>query len=96
MQMVQVRIPPEPKNVRKTVVPIAGIDLAPNMENHDPSNVLQYGVKYYVWYTEHLTAAPEFPDCYIRYATSEDGLHWQVEGIALDKGSRGDPDEKGS
>jgi len=93
--MLQLRIPPELKNVQKAVVPITGIDKAPNAENHDPSNVIQHGGKYYVWYTEHVPNAPESPGCYIKYATSEDGLHWQVEGIAMGKGGKGEPDEKG-
>ena len=93
--MLQLRIPPELKNVQKTVVPITGIDKAPHAENHDPSNVVRHGGKYYVWYTEHVPSDPEYSSCYIKYATSEDGLHWYVGGTAISKGGKGDPDEKG-
>lgn len=95
---MQIRIPPELRHVTKTVTPITGIAKAPEMEHHDPSNVIRYNDRYYVWFTEHLSVHlgnDGFQDTYIKVATSEDGLHWEVQGVALDKGACGAPDEKG-
>ena len=95
---MQIRIPPELKQIRKTVVPITGIEKAPDMEHHDPSNIIRYQGRYYVWYTEH-SVLPEISDgfvnCWINLATSEDGLHWQVQGPVLTAGDAGGPDELG-
>jgi hypothetical protein len=75
---MQVRIPPELKQVTKTVVPITGIDKAPEVEHHDPSNIIRYKGRYYLWFTEHLSVHlgnDGFQECKIKVATSEDGLH---------------------
>ena len=98
MNDVQTRIPPELRSVTKTVLPITGIDKAPEMEHHDPSNVIRHGDRYYLWFTEHLSVKlgnDGFRDTYLKLATSTNGLHWQVQGIALDKGAPGASDEKG-
>lgn len=65
------------------------------MENHDPSNVVLHEGNYYLWYTEHHKDTDGFRSGYIKYATSPNGLHWQVRGIALEKGGPGGPDSQG-
>ena len=52
---MQLRVPPELRQITKTATPITGIDKAPDMEHHDPSNIIRYGDRYYLWFTEHLS-----------------------------------------
>jgi len=92
---MQARIPPEFRHPQKTVVPITGLDKTPAMENHDPSNLIFHNGLYYRWYTEHHIDTDGFKDCYIKYATSPNGLHWQVRGVALQKGEPDGPDAQG-
>ena len=95
---MQLRIPPELTRITKVVTPITGIDKAPDVEHHDPSNIIRYDDRYYVWFTEHLSVHlgnDGFRDTYIKVATSTDGFHWQVKGLALDKGKPDGPDARG-
>ena len=92
---MQIRIPPELRSPTKTVVPITGLDKTPEMENHDPSNIILHNGMYYLWYTEHHQDTDGFINCFIKYATSPNGLHWQVRGIALEKGEPHNPDAQG-
>ncbi len=52
---MQLRIPPELRQITKVVMPISGIDKAPDMEHHDPSNIVRHMGRYYFWFTEHLS-----------------------------------------
>jgi hypothetical protein len=90
-----IRIPPELLAPTKTVVPTTGFDREPDMEQHDPSNVVAYEGRYYVWFTEHHKDTDGFRGCRIKYATSSNGLHWRVEGVALERGEPGGPDAAG-
>jgi hypothetical protein len=92
---MQVKIPPEFRVPEKRVGPTTGIDKAPEMEHHDPSNVIFFEGNYYVWFTEHHMDADGFRGCVIKYATSPNGLHWYVRGIALDKGKPDGSDAQG-
>jgi len=88
-------IPPELKNAKKERVEITGLGQHESLERHDPSNIIRYDGKYYVWYTEHKLGSGWLNTPYIQYATSKDGYHWEIQGTALSKGKPGDWDEKG-
>ncbi|MFY0627080.1 MAG: family 43 glycosylhydrolase [Reichenbachiella sp.] len=70
-------------------------DLAPNstFTRRDPSAVISYEGKYYVWYSYSLTHDPEktapwdLNDLY--FSTSIDGETWTEQGIAIARGPEG-------
>jgi predicted GH43/DUF377 family glycosyl hydrolase len=88
-------IPIELRNPTKSVVPTTGFRKGPEMEHHDPSNVVFHAGEYFVWFTELHKDTDGFRAGYINYATSPNGLHWHVRGIALDKGAADGPDAQG-
>jgi hypothetical protein len=88
-------VPPELRNATRKKVETEGLDQDETLERHDPSNVLRYNGKYYLWYTEHLPKDP-FIGTYVQLATSANGYQWTVQGTALDKGQPGEPDEQGA
>ncbi len=66
----------------------------------DPSDVIQVGGQYYVWYSkvEKGPGVWEYPSGYsadVWYATSPDGLSWSEKGKAVGKGGQGAWDEHG-
>ena len=88
--------------------PITG-DLAVNEEGmirRDPSAVIRVGDKYHVWYSKSTGKnfgfgsgdldAKTFPwdYCDLWHATSEDGWHWQEQGVAVSRGNFGDYDDR--
>ena len=66
----------------------------------DPSDVIEAGGEYYVWYSK-VTKGPGvwgYPSGYsadLYYATSPDGLQWTEQGEAVGKGGQGTWDEHG-
>jgi len=66
----------------------------------DPSDVIEVGGKYYVWYSR-VTKRPgvsDYPSGYsaeVWYAISPDGQQWTEQGKALGKGGAGAWDERG-
>lgn len=72
----------------------------------DPSSVIQFNNKYYVWYTKSvgetigfIEGNPNvkvFPWDYseVWYATSKDGYEWHEEGIAVARGKEGEYDDR--
>jgi len=81
---------------------VTGIGEEPGVTRRDPSTVLKIGARYYVWYTRRKTAArrqrvargaaswqvPAFDWdlAEIWYATSQDGFHWEEQGVAARRG----------
>ncbi|MFI3247691.1 MAG: family 43 glycosylhydrolase [Rikenellaceae bacterium] len=72
------------------------------ISRRDPSKVLFENGKYYVWYTHRETRIPHSSetgseaDPYtdwdlseIWYATSEDGFHWEEQGVAIERMPKG-------
>ncbi|MDW7692565.1 family 43 glycosylhydrolase [Flammeovirgaceae bacterium SG7u.111] len=67
------------------------------VSRRDPSKVMFENGKYYVWYTKRDTPVPpqgadksndtipstDWDLCEIWYATSEDGLNWEEQGVAV-------------
>lgn len=76
------KIPEELKHVKRVLQETEGL---PSDNNHDPSNIIFYNGRYYLWYTQHRNDRPydHFADCKICCAVSEDGKHWKNAGDAL-------------
>ena len=84
--------------------PLEGFSREPNVSRRDPSKVLRIDGTYYVWYTcrrtkgapvGHENATDEIPSVDwdlgdIWYATSEDGFHWEEQGPAATRPSKGE------
>ncbi|MGB5264189.1 MAG: family 43 glycosylhydrolase [Lutimonas sp.] len=72
----------------------------------DPSAMIKHNGKYYVWYSKSTGATQGFAGdienekvfpwdrCDIWYATSEDGLTWKEEGLAVARGEKGAYDDR--
>ncbi|BAX78951.1 glycoside hydrolase family 117 protein [Labilibaculum antarcticum] len=72
----------------------------------DPSALLKIDGKYYVWYTKSTGPTQGFAGdienekvfpwdrCDIWYATSEDGITWKEEGLAVPRGPKGAYDDR--
>ena len=72
----------------------------------DPSAIIMENGKYYVWYTKSTGPTDGFAGdiekekvfpwdrCDIWYATSEDGLTWKEEGMAVGRGQGGEYDDR--
>ena len=68
-------IPDELYLIEKAEVETTGL---PSDNNHDPSNVIYYEGRYYVWYTQHMVTPGQPYDHFahnrIDYITSPDGI----------------------
>ncbi|WP_273565468.1 glycoside hydrolase family 117 protein [Maribacter halichondriae] len=72
----------------------------------DPSAMIKENGKYYVWYSRSVGPSQGFGGdvendkvwpwdrCDIWYATSEDGITWKEEGIAVPRGEKGSYDDR--
>lgn len=86
--------------------PVTGLGPEQGVHRRDPSSVLLYKGKYYVWYSKSYGPhvgfgtgddfAKVFPwdYCDLYYATSEDGSVWQEQGIAVRRGEDGAYDDR--
>ncbi|QQO10110.1 family 43 glycosylhydrolase [Breznakiella homolactica] len=68
-----------------------GTEGLPADNNHDPSNILYVGGKYYLWITQHEHGKPycPFKNCKIMYTTSPDGYRWEPLRDALLPSAKG-------
>ena len=66
---------------------IEGIGAESGVMRRDPSDVINVGGLYYLWYSKGKIA-PGY-DATVWYATSEDGHNWTEKGMALGKGKAG-------
>lgn len=87
--------------------PLKG-DLAyePGVVRRDPSAIIKENGKYYVWYSKSTGKTDGFAGdiekdkvfpwdrCDIWYATSEDGVTWKEEGMAVARGKKGAYDDR--
>ncbi|TMM53400.1 glycosyl hydrolase [Maribacter algarum] len=87
--------------------PLKG-DLAyePGVVRRDPSAMIKENGKYYVWYSKSTGKTDGFAGdiendkvfpwdrCDIWYATSEDGITWKEEGMAVARGEKGAYDDR--
>lgn len=71
----------------------------------DPSALIKHDGKYFVWYTKSTGVTQGFggpkewkvfpwDKCDIWYATSEDGITWKEEGMAVGRGAEGEYDDR--
>lgn len=72
----------------------------------DPSALIKYDGKYFVWYSRSTGATDGFAGdiekekvfpwdrCDVWYATSQDGLTWKEEGPAVTRGEKGSYDDR--
>ncbi|MCP4313866.1 MAG: family 43 glycosylhydrolase [Bacteroidetes bacterium] len=90
-------VPDELYLIEKTVRETTGL---PKENNHDPSNVIYYKDRYYIWFTQHMVTPDQLYDHFahtrIDYITSTDGIHWDFAGTAISHGEAGDLDETGA
>lgn len=75
------------KTVRVRSSELQGIGAEPGVMRRDPSDVIQVGDLYYVWYSKG-PISPGY-DATVWYATSPDGRQWTERGEALAKGEAG-------
>lgn len=83
---------PELEAPSLSIVPAEGLGPEKGVCRRDPSDVIQVGRNYYVWYTK-VREGPgifQYPSGYsgsVWYATSTDGFHWQERGECVRKGA---------
>jgi len=95
MKVSENMVPLELQNPTKTYVKISGLGRDSRFERHDPSNIIRFKGKYYLWFTEHPRGTTDKDGGYwIRWATSPDGYTWTLHGKAIEKGQPGDLDEQ--
>ncbi len=87
-------IPPELRTPNYRRTELSGIGYDSSLDRQDPSNVIQVGKTFYVWYTQRPAGVAPYAST-IYYATSEDGYNWLDRGQALDRGSGGEWDSFG-
>ncbi len=66
---------------------LEGIGAEPGVMRRDPSDIIQVGDLYYVWYSKGKIS-PGY-DATVWFATSKDGHSWDEKGMALGKGKPG-------
>jgi beta-fructofuranosidase len=78
-------VPETLKKPEQTVKELSGLGPDATWCRQDPSNVIQVGDTYYVWFTKYKRGMNPYSGT-ISYATSKDGLQWAEQGEALGKG----------
>ncbi len=80
-------VPAEIKPVTVTHTALQGIGEEEGVMRRDPSDVIQVGGRYYVWYSKGKFSTGY--DAMVWYATSTNGTDWAEQGMALGKGEPG-------
>jgi len=78
-------IPPELTRPNYRTREITGIGPQADVQRQDPSNVIQVGDSYYVWYTRRKAGVHPYAST-VYFAGSKDGVHWTEHGEAIGKG----------
>ena len=78
-------IPPELTRPNYRTREITGIGPQADVQRQDPSNVIQVGDVYYVWYTRRKAGVHPYAST-VYFAGSNDGTHWTEHGEAIGKG----------
>ena len=73
--------------------PVEGLGYERGVNRRDPSSIIQYDGKFYVWYTKNKSTTSKWLDADIWYATSEDGKKWKEMGPAVKRGPIGSRDD---
>ncbi len=87
-------VPPELTTPNYRTREIAGIGHTEGIARQDPSNVIQVGDRYLVYYTQRKTGVHPYAST-VFCASSTDGLVWTDHGQAIGKGSSGQWDSFG-
>jgi arylsulfatase A len=81
-------IPEELKTPDYRITQLEGIGYNEKLNRQDPSNIIKAGGLYHVWYTQGTRTVHPYASS-VFYATSADGLKWDVKGEAIGKGQEG-------
>ncbi|MDP4693215.1 MAG: family 43 glycosylhydrolase [Opitutales bacterium] len=97
----KVKVDPTPASDEQVVITVSDTPTlqTPEWKRRDPSDIIRVGDTYYVWYAKIHKSELGFPGGWSAntwYATSKDGVDWQEQGIAIDKGAPGAWDEGGA
>ena len=69
--------------------PVEGLGYERGINRRDPSSIIYYNDKFYVWYTRNTSTTSKWLDADIWYATSLDGNKWTEIGPAVQRGPEG-------
>jgi len=83
---------PEERTMQVSYSPAEGLGPEPGVMRRDPSDIINVGDLYYVWYTKSNVS--DGYDATVWYATSADGHAWIEKGEALPRGPKGSWDEQ--
>lgn len=84
--------PADLARVAVTTTPISAFAPQAGFDRHDPSNVVCWEDRYWVYFTHNID---DHRRVTIHLGSSADGLHWDDHGLALDRGAIGGWDESG-
>ena len=73
--------------------PVEGLGYERGINRRDPSSIIYYNDKFYVWYTRNTSTTSKWLDADIWYATSVDGKKWTEIGPAVERGPEGSWDD---
>ena len=73
--------------------PVEGLGYERGINRRDPSSIIEYNDKFYVWYTRNTSTTSKWLDADIWYATSLDGNKWTEIGPAVQRGPEGSWDD---
>jgi hypothetical protein len=73
--------------------PVTGLGYEDGVNRRDPSTIIKADDKFYIWYTRNECKNSSWLDADIWYATSKDGINWQEQGPAVQRGEKGSWDE---
>ena len=88
--------------------PIKGLGYEEGISRRDPSSIIKYGDKFYVFYTRSPKTPPPvgydnateklpattWDMCNIYFATSIDGVQWEEQGVVVSRGPQGEFDDR--
>ena len=85
-------IPDELFDIKQTITPIAAFTPVSEFDRHDPSNIIRFEERYWMFYTVNVDDHREVT---VHAASSPDGYDWDDHGLALGPGIPGAWDESG-
>ncbi len=95
-------------NTQFKIVQIEGFDFDKGVERYYPSSIIKVDSLYYMWYSKPMANAEvvgpndatdtkrafHWDLCEVWYATSTDGYKWEEQGIAIQRGKKGNYDHR--
>ncbi len=86
-------VPSELFGITKSTTVIDAFRPTPKFDRHDPSNIIRYDDRYWVFYTWNVADHKEVS---VNFASSSDGYRWKDLGEAIGHGPQGSWDESGA